>query len=1154
MALNKEKAICFQHDSSSMSDVYWPVDEILANWDAERNDDGCISIDYSSLFQIVKKTSIHFITLLKTIGRNYVQNKIDDNLSQNQLQPIIAISITEGPYLPLAVFVIHILNSLPPDEEDNNHKWSHNTIMMPLDPEDGVERIKHMILDTKPNFILCVDGEHRENIVKAISEIHRLNVFPSKKMVNRILDIQVLNFATIVSEALKVHESQSHIPFDTQITKHLDRIHSCTQKDFFKNIISHIVYTSGTTGVPKGCICSLASLMNYIPAKNEAHGLTNVTNPNIFLNNSKRNEVVTSKDKRVLLASALPFDPCLSDILATFYAHSTLIISSKVQIQRNLKNLLNLLRVTHVLCTPTLWSTIKISQSPSLYEQFPFLEVVALGGEPIPKQIVAQWARKKFIKIENEQSKEQQMKNVKHSYAKTKALSNESNKVCGIKLMATYGVTEACVYQTMGEVFHEVIEIDCNSCQRLQNNVPVLRQPELGQDVGVPFRGSIIRIRKGSKQRSTPIEHIDEIPICSESEEDSFMKSDPNIGEIIIFGAQVDALSGYLNLPKLTIEKFISSAMFANDHASIGYCTGDRGYINSKNGHLHILGRIDGEEGMIKVNGVRVELGEIEAGIVDDFTKIPYFLKETNDSTVIERAIVTVKTKDDGKKLLTAYIVLSEKCRNEIGISFQSMDIPVNNERQDLRIPGILCTPGPLLSLLHGRAQRRIRKNCSPSTFIIIENIPLTSTGKCNRKVLPTIESCAPLSASILNVALPIRKTLRNKPAVPLRQYGKSGFFVSEELIRCLNLQKSQTSLLTTEANFTLLGGDSLAATIVTRSLYAKHHGIANSRNIGGSTGTLDEPFNVENLLNASTLQKYVDYLDDFGVCQAKGEVCEDDRDSKKQKVKKKINFKSDPYDFLFDSLMEAIALDQINIALGLLDLDIDPNHGEHGNRIGKIRDRNERRKKFYSNPLHLACLRGNVTLVNALIECGCNCKSPDANGSFPIHLACIGNRKTSCAQMCLSDERIHEDLQRIECVKALLNNGKVPLTMKDSSKQTVLHSAARSGHLKLLEFLMNVWSKDTNIRELKAWGSKFDWQDRWFRTPVHWAVLNGNVDALEILLKYGCNANPPQPRKSVSGRSTSAAIESPIEICQRLYDVKSGIGRSIIDLLRVPH
>mmetsp|Transcript_20166 Transcript_20166/g.34709 ORF Transcript_20166/g.34709 Transcript_20166/m.34709 type:complete len:108 (-) Transcript_20166:325-648(-) len=81
--------------------------------------------------------------------------------------------------------------------------------------------------------------------------------------------------------------------------------------------------------------------------------------------------------------------------------------------------------------------------------------------------------------------------------------------------------------------------------------------------------------------------------------------------------------------------------------------------------------------------------------------------------------------------------------------------------------------------------------------------------------------------------------------------------------------------------------------------------------------------------------------------------------------------------------------------------------------------------------------------------------------------------------------------------------------------------------------------------------GRIYDWQDRWFRTPVHWAVLNGRTSSLQILLDGGCSAFPPKPKSGVSKRATSVIIESPLEMSVRLYGDADGIGKEIAFLLR---
>lgn len=101
------------------------------------------------------------------------------------------------------------------------------------------------------------------------------------------------------------------------------------------------------------------------------------------------------------------------------------------------------------------------------------------------------------------------------------------------------------------------------------------------------------------------------------------------IGEIVLSGAQVDATSSYPNLPELTGRAFVRRCVGGDDSGDgdcetsdsgkdlYFYRTGDLGYIDPTTGNLHVLGRIRGD-GMVKINGVRIELAEIEGAIIDD--------------------------------------------------------------------------------------------------------------------------------------------------------------------------------------------------------------------------------------------------------------------------------------------------------------------------------------------------------------------------------------------------------------------------------------------------------------------------------------------------------------------------------------------------------
>ena len=66
----------------------------------------------------------------------------------------------------------------------------------------------------------------------------------------------------------------------------------------------------------------------------------------------------------------------------------------------------------------------------------------------------------------------------------------------------------------------------------------------------------------------------------------------------------------------------------------------------------------------------------------------------------------------------------------------------------------------------------------------------------------------------------------------------------------------------------------------------------------------------------------------------------------------------------------------------------------------------------------------------------------------------------------------------------------------------------------------------------------------------MHWAVLNQRLEALQILIEGGCSAFPPKPKAGVSKRSTSVIIESPLEMCLRLYGDSEGVGKQISSIL----
>ena len=163
------------------------------------------------------------------------------------------------------------------------------------------------------------------------------------------------------------------------------------------------------------------------------------------------------------------------------------------------------------------------------------------------------------------------------------------------------------------------------------------------------------------------------------------------VGELCIGGHGV--ARGYLNRPELTAERFVADP-FAGEAGARMYRTGDLARYRP-DGTLEYLGRLDHQ---VKVRGFRIELGEIETALAE--------------YPGIRQAVAVAR---DGARLV-AYVV-----------------------------PG---RPEPgLADSLRAHLRRRLPEYMVPSTFAVLDALPLTSNGKVDRLRLPTPEPARPAAA-----------------------------------------------------------------------------------------------------------------------------------------------------------------------------------------------------------------------------------------------------------------------------------------------------------------------------------------------------------------------------------------------------------------------
>jgi amino acid adenylation domain-containing protein len=160
--------------------------------------------------------------------------------------------------------------------------------------------------------------------------------------------------------------------------------------------------------------------------------------------------------------------------------------------------------------------------------------------------------------------------------------------------------------------------------------------------------------------------------------------------ELHVGGAGV--ARGYLNRPELTREKFIPNPFVVGERL---YKTGDLArYL--PDGNIEFLGRIDHQ---VKIRGFRIELGEIESVLADN--------------PAVGQAVVLLREDDHGENCLVAYIVPGQRSK-------------------------------PSVSQLVTHLRRKLPDYMVPAAFVPMNCLPLTPSGKVDRRALPAPEQKRP--------------------------------------------------------------------------------------------------------------------------------------------------------------------------------------------------------------------------------------------------------------------------------------------------------------------------------------------------------------------------------------------------------------------------
>jgi amino acid adenylation domain-containing protein len=152
-------------------------------------------------------------------------------------------------------------------------------------------------------------------------------------------------------------------------------------------------------------------------------------------------------------------------------------------------------------------------------------------------------------------------------------------------------------------------------------------------------------------------------------------------GEICVSG--IPLANGYTGNPELTAERFIRP----DDATAPTYRTGDFGIL-LPDGRIEYLGRRDGQ---VKIRGLRVELGEIEARL-------------KAQAGLADAVVVSQQSASQGRRLIAYYLLVP------------GFDVPPRTLRRSLA--------------------EIVPQHMVPSAFVALTELPLTPSGKVDRRQL----------------------------------------------------------------------------------------------------------------------------------------------------------------------------------------------------------------------------------------------------------------------------------------------------------------------------------------------------------------------------------------------------------------------------------
>lgn len=194
---------------------------------------------------------------------------------------------------------------------------------LPLSPEHPLDRVRTMVSDSNASIVICTTEQ--------VSRLHGLDVrlvHLSESLISKLPEASP-NSVTVAPEAS-----------------------------------AFLIYTSGSTGVPKGVMIPHRAITTNVPEIARTWGWDH--------------------ESRVLQFIAYTFDPMLGDVFGALFMGACLCLISDQDRMRDITPVINSMKISHIVLTPSLARTLQPEKLTSL-------KSLVCGGEPITEHDIDMW-------------------------------------------------------------------------------------------------------------------------------------------------------------------------------------------------------------------------------------------------------------------------------------------------------------------------------------------------------------------------------------------------------------------------------------------------------------------------------------------------------------------------------------------------------------------------------------------------------------------------------------------------------------------------------------------------------------------------------------------------------------------------------------------